>query len=65
MHRESRILVEIRVGGERLVPEKHESNAMRFLDRNEFVHLLQLRLGKSEPEIQQLLESYRPSTSSL
>jgi len=56
---------EIRIGGDRYDFENHAGARMRLLDDDEFLNLLRDRLGKSESEINQLLESYKQSVGKI
>jgi hypothetical protein len=50
--------VELRIRGEGSTGSQHPWVCLRFLGEEEMVDLLQDRLGKSETEVRQVLESY-------
>jgi hypothetical protein len=60
-----RVTIEIRVGNDRIMMDECERSHLQFLNETQLNKVLQNRLGKSEPEIRQLLESHQTSTSSL
>jgi len=56
---------EIRIGRDRYDHADQEGARMRVLDEQEFVELLQDRLGKTVSEIHKLLDFYKQSVGKI
>jgi hypothetical protein len=61
---ENGILVEIRIGDERLEQNEREWAYLQIWNESEFIDLLRNRMRKSEPEVRRFLESCALNTVS-